>query len=156
MHFKPYSRAKLQNIILPDGIGGLVDIEHLILLDQGILIVELFPISGNLFGADKIDQWTQMVNGRSFKFPNPLYRMQMLRQAVKVIAPSTPVFYRIIFTALDSDFPKGQPEDVSILASLDEDLKRLKQHPIMMPKQQANWERILRIARKNGQAIKGN
>ena len=151
--FKPYSRAELQNIIVPDGVGGLIDIEHLILLEQGLLIVELFPVSGNLFGADKIEQWTQMVNGRSFKFPNPLYRMQLLKQAVQVIAPSTPIFYRIVFTEPDSSFPKGQPEAVSILASLEEDLKRLEQEPIMTDKQRANWDTVLRIARKDGKAV---
>jgi len=150
---KPYLQADLQNIVFPDGVGGLVDIERLVLLKQGILVIETYPISGNLFGADKIETWTQMINGKSFKFTNPLYRIQMLRQAVQVIAPNIPIFCRIIFTAKDSSFPKGKPNDVSTLITLENDLEILKQSPDMADKQRANWDRILRIARKDGQAV---
>lgn len=150
---KGYSQAELHDVVFPDGVGGLVEIERLVLVKQGILVIETYPISGNLFGADKIEQWTQMLNGKSFKFINPLYRIQMLRQAIKAIAPSTPIFYRVIFTANDSSFPKGKPDDVSILLSLENDLEVLKQAPMMTEKQRSNWQRILRIARKDGQAI---
>ena len=150
---KPYSQADLQDVVFPDGVGGLVDIERLVLLKQGILLIETYPISGNLFGADKIEKWTQMFNGKSFKFTNPLYRIQMLRQAVKAIAPNTPIFYRVIFTANDSSFPKGKPDDVSTLLTLENDLENLEQAPMMTEKQRSNWDRILRIARKDGQAI---
>jgi len=150
---KPYSQASLQDIIFPDGVGGIIDIERLVLLNKGILVIETYPISGNLFGADKIEKWTQMINGKSFKFTNPLYRIQMLRQAIQVIAPSTPIFYRIIFTAKDSSFPKGKPDDVSTLLTLESDLEMFKQIPDMTEKQRSNWDRILRIARKDGQAI---
>jgi hypothetical protein len=151
---KPYSQADLQSVIFPDGVGGLVDIERLVLLKQGILVIETYPISGNLFGADKIEKWTQILNGKSFKFINPLYRIQMLRQAIQVIAPSTPIFYRVIFTAKDSSFPKGKPDDVSTLLTLENDLEILEQAPVMTEKQRSNWERVLRIARRDGKAIK--
>lgn len=151
---KGYSQAELHDVVFPDGVGGLVEIERLVLVKQGILVIETYPISGNLFGADKIEQWTQMLNGKSFKFINPLYRIQMLRQAIKAIAPSTPIFYCVIFTANDSSFPKGKPDDVSTLFSLENDLEMLKQSPVMTEKQRSNWQRILRIARKDGQAIK--
>ncbi|MFW5427148.1 MAG: nuclease-related domain-containing protein [Methylophagaceae bacterium] len=150
---KPYSQADLQSVVFPDGVGGLIDIERLVLLKQGILVIETYPISGHLFGADKIEKWTQMLNGKSFKFINPLYRIQMLRQAIQVIAPSTPIFYRVIFTAKDSSFPKGKPADVSTLLTLDNDLEALKKAPVMTEKQRSNWDRVLRIARKDGQAI---
>jgi len=150
---KPYSQTDLQGVVFPDGVGGLVDIERLVLLKQGILVIETYPISGNLFGADKIEQWTQMINGKSFKFINPLYRIQMLRQAIQVIAPNTPIFYRVIFTASDSSFPKGKPDSVSTLLTLEQDLKILNQAPVMTEKQRSSWDRILRIARKDGKAI---
>ncbi|MBL1320898.1 MAG: NERD domain-containing protein [Methylophaga sp.] len=150
---KPYTQASLQDLVFPDGVGGMVDIERLVLLKQGVLVIETYPMSGNLFGADKIEKWTQMLNGKSFKFTNPLYRIQMLRQAIQVIAPSTPIFYRVIFTASDSSFPKGKPDDVSTLLTLENDLEVLKQSPVMTEKQRSNWDRILRIARKDGQAI---
>lgn len=150
---KPYSHAELHNVVFPDGVGGLIDIERIVLTEQGVLIIETYPISGNLFGADKIEKWSQILNGKSFKFTNPLYRIQMLRQAIQVIAPNTPIFYRVIFTANDSFFPKGKPDAVSTLLTLESDLEMLKQAPMMTEKQRLNWDRILRIARKDGQAI---
>jgi hypothetical protein len=149
----PYFQTDVKNIIFPDGIGGLVEIEQLVLLKQGFLIIETYPISGNIFGANNIDKWTQMVDGKSFKFTNPLYRVQMLRQAIQVVAPNTPIFYCIIFTAKDSTFPKGKPEYVSTLLSLKDDLIKMDALPEMTEKQRSNWQRILRIARKDGKPV---
>ena len=59
----PITRSKIKNIIIPDGIGGILEIEQLRLLDQGILIIETYPVSGHLFGAEEIDQWTQLSTG---------------------------------------------------------------------------------------------
>ena len=52
----PLTRSRVDNIIIPDGIGGLLEIEQLRLMEQGILIVETYQISGHLFGAEEIDQ----------------------------------------------------------------------------------------------------
>jgi len=43
----PLTRSRVNNIIIPDGIGGLLEIEQLRLTDQGILIVETYQISGH-------------------------------------------------------------------------------------------------------------
>lgn len=150
---KPYRKDEIKNFIIPDGIGGLLEIEHLILLDQGLLLVEIYPMSGNLFGADEIDQWSQIIRGKSFKFVNPLRHIWISRQAIQALAPKTPVFCRIIFTA-DSAFPKGKPDEVSVLDSLAADLDVIKTAPIVTEKAQHSWDQIMRIARKNSEAVK--
>ena len=48
---KPYKQDELNNVILPDGVGGILEIEKLFLLEQGILILRDYPISGHLFGG---------------------------------------------------------------------------------------------------------
>lgn len=149
---KPYVRDEIKDFIIPDGIGGLLEIEHLVLLDQGILLIQTYPISGNLFGADFIDEWTQIIDGKSFKFPNPLQHIHTSSYALKVLAPTVPIFCRAVFTA-NSVFPKGKPEEVSVLSSLDNDLQALNNSPAITEKVRHSWERILRIARKNGQAV---
>jgi len=149
---KPYIRDEIKEIIIPDGIGGLLEIEHLILTDQGLLLIETYPMSGNLFGAETIDQWTQIMDGRSYKFPNPLRRIRTSRQAIKALSPNIPIFCRIIFNA-HSVFPKGKPDEVSVISSLADDMESLNiQPPQIVPAQQA-WDKIMRIARKNGQAV---
>lgn len=151
---QPYIRDEVKEIIIPDGIGGLLEVEHLILLDQGLLLIETYPMSGNLFGAETIDQWSQIVDGRSYKFPNPLRRIRTSRQAIKAINPKVkiPVFCRIIFNA-NSVFPKGKPDEVSVLASLEADMIVLKNEPMINEQAQQAWNTIMRIGRKNGQAI---
>ena len=150
---KPYSKEEVKDFIIPDGIGGILEIEHLILLNQGFLLVKTYPMSGNLFGADEIDQWSQIVAGKSFKFDNPLRQIQISRQALKALAPNIPIFCRIIFTS-NSIFPKGKPQEVSTLDTLTEDLQAINSTIPMDVKVQRSWDRVMRIARKNGKSVK--
>ena len=149
---EPYVKDEVKQIIIPDGIGGLLEIEHLILLEQGLFLIESYPMAGNLYGADTIDQWTQIIDGRSYKFANPLRRLRTSRQAIKSLAPNIPVFCRVIFNA-DSFFPKGKPAEVSVLESLAEDMMVLNNEKMIPEQTQQAWDRILRVARKNGQAV---
>jgi hypothetical protein len=149
---KPHTRDEIKHIIIPDGIGGLLEIEHLILMDHGLLLIETYPMSGNLFGADTINQWTQLVDGRSYKFANPLRHIRISRQALKELAPNIPIFCRVVFNA-DSVFPKGKPDDVSILSTLSDDLSNIVSSTIKAERIAEVWQRILRIARKDGQAV---
>ncbi len=149
---QPFKRDEVKEIIIPDGIGGLLEIEHVVLLDQGLLLIETYPISGNLFGADQIDEWTQIVDGRSYKFTNPLWHIHTARQALKLLAPNVPIFCRVVFNA-DSHFPKGKPSEVSVLETLSEDMQVVTESPDIIDKAEKAWQRCLRIARKNGQAL---
>tara|TARA_R110001592_G_scaffold76085_2_gene229907 strand:- start:4863 stop:5447 length:585 start_codon:yes stop_codon:yes gene_type:complete len=149
---KPYIQDEIKNIIIPDGIGGLLEIEHLILMEHGLLLIETYPMSGNMFGAETIEQWTQLIAGRSYKFANPLRHIRTSRQALKELAPNIPIFCRVVFNA-DSIFPKGKPEEVSVLSSLSDDLSHLKSSAIKMDRTSPVWQLIMRIARKDGQAV---
>jgi hypothetical protein len=149
----PMTRDKVNNIIIPDGIGGLIEIEQLRLLEQGILVVETYPISGHLFGAEQIDQWTQLVKGRSYKFANPLRHIRTSRQAIMTLVPNVQVFYSVIFSA-DASFPKGKPDGMSLVSSLAEDLKPILSHPKQIEKTQQAWDKLLRVAQKSGHTAK--
>jgi len=150
---QPYKRDEIKEIIIPDGIGGLLEVEHIVLVDQGLLLIETYSISGNLFGAEHIDQWTQILDGRSYKFANPLRRLRTVRQALKLLAPNVPIFCKVVFNA-DSHFPKGKPEEVSILATMADDMKIVLDSPVIKDKAEHDWLRCLRIARKNGQSLR--
>lgn len=149
---KPYVQDEVKDIIIPDGIGGLLEIEHLILLEQGLLLIETYPMSGNMFGAETIDQWTQLVGGRSYKFANPLRHIRTSRQALMVLAPNIPIFCRVVFNA-DSVFPKGKPDEVSVLSSLADDMESIQSSTVKMDPSLEVWQRVMRIARKDGQAV---
>jgi hypothetical protein len=149
---KQISKDEVASIVIPDGIGGLIEIERLILMEQGLLVIESYPIAGHLFGAENIDQWTQIVDGRSFKFANPLRHVHNAKQALQILVPKVPIYSRVVFTG-DGDFPKGKPEDVSVVATLEQDLESIKSAPKLPAVIEIAWQRVLRIARKNGKAI---
>ncbi|WP_438969867.1 nuclease-related domain-containing protein [Methylophaga sp.] len=140
---------QVDSVVIPDGIGGILEIERLILMDQGLLILETYPITGHLFGAERIDQWTQIVNGRSYKFPNPLRHIHNSKHALQTLAPKVPIHCLVVFTG-QGDFPKGKPNGVSVVSSLDDDLQAIMEAAKMPELSKKAWQRILRIARKNG------
>lgn len=148
---RPLRNEEVRSVVIPDGIGGLIEIDRLVLTDRGLLVIETYPISGHLFGSEQIDQWTQIVDGRSFKFANPLRHIHNAKYALQLLAPKVPIFCRVVFTAA-SDFPKGRPDDVSTLLSLEQDLQAIQEAPKMSATSELAWRRILRIARTNGQA----
>ncbi|THF72392.1 MAG: NERD domain-containing protein [Methylophaga nitratireducenticrescens] len=150
---KPYKQDELKNVILPDGLGGLLEIEKIFLLEQGILILRDYPISGHLFGAEKIEQWTQIVDGRSYKFTNPLHHLEHARQAIRSLIPKMPVFCHVVFTA-DSNFPKGKPASVSVLHSFEQDMQRLFNSPkLPSESREKMWDVIKQNVRIDAQSL---
>jgi len=146
----PYEKSNVKQVIIPDGLGGLIEIEQMVLVRQGLVVLQTYPISGQLFGAENIEQWTQLVDGRSYKFSNPLNHLRNIQQSIKMIAPKLPVFTYAIFTA-DSHFPKGKPANVTIMSRLEQDLLPLfDEAPLTEQELQHYWQAVARIARKNG------
>lgn len=143
---------ELHQIIIPDGIGGLQEIERLIRTPRGLLIVETYSMAGNMFGADQIDLWSQIVDGRSYKFANPLRHIRNARLALKLLAPEANIFCRVVFTA-DTFFPKGKPDEVSTLETLKDELAELNNANPKGAVTDEAWSRIKRIARKDGQSV---
>ena len=149
------STGYFKDIIIPDGMGGLLEIEHLFLTDRGLLLLESYEMSGNLFGSKEIDLWTQIVDGKSFRFPNPIRRLNGSRQALKSLVPTVPIYCRIVFGE-SSVFPKGKPDEVLLIDKLSSNLVKLKvQTDSQVEKNRQAWDRISRIARKNGQSAGG-
>jgi hypothetical protein len=149
---RPFKLDEVKEVIIPDGIGGLLEVEQIVLVEQGLLLIETYSISGNIFGADHIDEWSQIVDGRSYKFTNPLRRLRTVSQALKLLAPNVPIFCKVVFNA-DSHFPKGKPDEVSTLATMTDDMEVVLASPAIKKKAEQDWLRCLRIARKNGQSL---
>jgi hypothetical protein len=141
-----YKQDEAKNIIIPDGVGGLLEVEHIVLIDQGVLILETYEMDGHLFAADNIDQWTQLLNGRSFKFENPLNHIYRTKQALSTLMPRVPIFCRIVFNGKAS-FPKGKPNEVLVLPSINDDIEPVLSAPKINPALKESWDKCLRIAR---------
>jgi hypothetical protein len=107
----------LHNIRLPDGLGSEIMIDNLLLATDAILVVDVKRFDGLIFGGSKTDIWTQVINKRSYRFPNPDQQLQLQVAAVRTIVPRVPVRGLHLFTH-KSKFPKGKPPSVLQLADI--------------------------------------
>ncbi len=110
---------RLENIVVPDGMGGEIFIEHLLLTSRGLIVLDVKEYQGTVFGSDRMDEWTVINAHRRFTFPNPqstLYdRVAALRQFVRDV----PVAGFVLFSS-GADFSKGRPRDVMLPEELEQ------------------------------------
>jgi len=104
----------LHDIIVPDGRGGLTQIDHVALTSRGLLVIETKNYKGAIYGTARDAKWTQRLGGRSYRFQNPLRQNYLHISALEALELGLPVFGRVVFTD-DSMFTKGVPEGVSYL-----------------------------------------
>jgi len=130
----------MENIHLPDGTGGEVTIEHLLLGRDAILVVSVMRFEGLIFGSSHTDQWTQVINRRSYKFDNPDYYLQRQINAVRLIVPGARVSGWHLF-GHGAKFPKDKPDNILQLANIRSLPKRPRHADIPKPLR-ATWKQI--------------
>ena len=109
----------LRDVYLPGGLDDRIYAEYLVLMPQGLLLLHVKPYYGMIFAADQIEQWTQVIGHRSFKFSNPLHQIHSTLGELRSILPKVAIEGRVLFTS-GSQFPKGKPEMVYLLDELRE------------------------------------
>ena len=134
----------LKNVYVPDGLGDVIYIEQLLLQADGLLLVTIKPFRGNIFAAEQIDQWTQVIGHHSYKFPNPLHQQETDLQALRAVIPDISINRLVVF-AKGSYFPKGKPDEVCNFT----DLKKLaeqQKNKVVMPAVQTQWQDLVKQA----------
>lgn len=107
----------LHNISIADGIDEKIFVEHLILTSNNILLLGVKKFRGLIFAADKIDLWTQVVGNKSYKFENPLHRLENDISILNSKLENTKISGKVLFVN-GSEFPKGKPEDVISISDI--------------------------------------
>ena len=131
----------MKNIHLPDGTGGEVTIAHLLLGRDAILVIGVMRFEGLIFGSPHTDQWTQVLNRRSYKFVNPDHYLQRQINAVRLIALGARVNGWHLF-GHGAKFPKDKPDNVLQPGDVRSLPKRPRRDDI--PKQlRAAWEQLV-------------
>ena len=134
--------TSVKNVALPDGMEGYVFVDYLLLTSIGIVVLDVQDYNGFIFGGPNIDQWTQMVRQRGYKFDNPLHqnawRMQIIRSFVK----DAPLIGKVVFSSV-SQFPKGIPEGVSHVSTLNEELAELVENKDVPEMVRKVWDELL-------------
>jgi len=133
----------IKNIHLPDGTGGEVTIEHLLLGRDAILIVDVMRFEGLIFGSPRTDQWTQVISRKSYKFDNPDQYLQRQINAVRLIVPDARVGGWHLF-GYGAKFPKDKPDSVLRLGDVRSLPKRPRRGDIPEPLRAA-WKQLVGV-----------
>ncbi len=108
---------RIDHLIIPSADEGEIQIDHLLLTAEGLLIVDIKDVSGAVFGSDKMQDWSVISDNHRFTFSNPQHGLYDRIAAVRQIVRQVPVSGRILF--LDgAEFKKGVPGLVCTLDSI--------------------------------------
>ena len=142
--FEASSAALLKDVLIPDGSGGHLHIDFLLLTGRGLLVVDFRDSAGIVFGGEHMREWAVMNGNERSTFLNPLETLYDRVAAVKAIAGEVPVEGRVVFTER-ATFPKGRPPHVLRLASLEAEypppVPGSSPHPA--ERWRAGWEALL-------------
>lgn len=98
----------VRDVLVPDGNGGVLHLDYVLLTPRGLLVIDLRDVGGNVFGSDQMSDWTVMDGAQRFTFTNPQSALYDRVAALRGIAANVPVEGRIVFTRRAA-FPKGLP-----------------------------------------------
>ncbi|MFU8838164.1 MAG: hypothetical protein ACNA75_07675 [Thiohalomonadaceae bacterium] len=107
----------MQHVMLDDGMGGQSYFEWLLLTGEGICLLNTRQHQGNIFAAERLENWAQVIGSRSHHFRNPLYELEPLTATLRYHLPSVPLQAAVLFSG-DCVFPKGRPPAVLTRAEL--------------------------------------
>lgn len=105
-------------ILVPDGMGGFIHIDHLLLTPRGVLVLDTRRVAGLIFGGDQMSDWTVMGRGRRYTFDNPQPSLYDRIAAVKALVGEVPVEGRLLFSNVGK-FTKGIPKWVLMLDGIE-------------------------------------
>ena len=133
----------LQNVLLPDGMGGSMHVDFLLLTTRCVLVVDLRDVVGNIFGGDQMTEWTVMAGAKRTTFQNPQGPMYDRVAAVKQLSGDLPVEGRVLFTRRGR-FPKGLPRWTMMVDSLRAEFPPADAHAreALMGRYRESWNAI--------------
>ncbi|GAC1329987.1 MAG: hypothetical protein NVS9B2_17120 [Steroidobacteraceae bacterium] len=105
-------------VLVPDGMGGFIHIDHILLTPRGVLVLDTRRVAGLIFGGDQMDDWTVIGRGRRYTFDNPQPALYDRIAAVKALVGEVPVEGRLLFSNAGK-FTKGMPKWVLMLDGIE-------------------------------------
>lgn len=102
---------QIRNLVCADGLDGYYHIDRLALTRDAILLIAYKPYGGNIYCAERISEWTQVIGQKSFKFENPLFELENQLTALRLLIDNLPL-HGYLFFNYDALFPKGHPDSV--------------------------------------------
>ena len=104
-------REQIRDLVCADGLGGHYSIDRLALTRAAILLISYKPYVGNIYCAERISEWTQVIEQKSFTFENPLFEMENQLTALRMVTGDIKL-QGFLFFSHSVTFPKGHPDSV--------------------------------------------
>jgi len=135
----------VHQILVPDGMGGFIHIDHLLLTPRGVLVLDTRRVAGLIFGGDQMSDWTVMGRSRRYTFDNPQPALYDRIAAVKALVGDVPVEGRLLFSNVGK-FTKGIPKWVLMLDGIEVEFpvvdRGMKSSPVFAQYAEA-WGRLV-------------
>ena len=133
----------LRDVLVPDGQGGWLHVDYLLLTARGVVVIDLRYVIGNIFGGDQMNEWTVMQRGRRFTFVNPQTALYDRLAAVRALVSELPVDGRILFMS-GALFPKGLPRFTLMLESLLAEYPSVDRNAVasLLARWQGEWDQL--------------
>ncbi len=107
----------LRDIVIPDGVGGEIQIDCLLRTAYGLIALDINTTQGAMFAGDRLETWSATHNGQRVTFDNPIPQLLARLDALQLLVGDVPLEGRILFVG-EVEFPKGHPPQVATLESL--------------------------------------
>ena len=85
----------INNIIIPNK-ENTSQIDHLVISNFGIFVIENKNFKGNIYGSERSKTWTQFLGGTKNNFYNPIYQNYSHIKAIENILGTNKNIYSII------------------------------------------------------------
>ncbi|MDH3631015.1 MAG: NERD domain-containing protein [Gammaproteobacteria bacterium] len=102
---------QIRNLVCSDGLDGYFKLDRLALTPDAIVLISYKLYGGNIYCAEHISEWTQLVGQKSYKFVNPLFELENQLTALKLLTGNAHLEGFLFFNN-SAKFPKGHPDRV--------------------------------------------
>ena len=108
----------MKNVTLPTE-DGTTQIDHIVVSEFGIFVIETKNMKGWIFGGEKQKTWTQKIYKYSTKFQNPLHQNYKHTKTIESTLDIDPnkIFSVVVFVG-DSTFKTEMPKNVTYAGGL--------------------------------------
>ena len=126
----------LHNIMLPTDDGTTTQIDHIIVSQWGVFVIETKTYSGWIFGGEYESQWTVVHFRRKYRFQNPLRQnYKHIATLVECLGISKEFFKTIIAVSGEAKFKTEMPPEVMLFGDVAYYIKEHSKDIIIPPEQ---------------------
>lgn len=119
---------KFNNVTLTTE-NGTTQIDHIIVSQYGIFVIETKYMNGWIFGSEHQKYWTQKLFNKTFKFQNPLHQNYLHIKTLENLLPTVPqsVFHSIIAMCGEHTIKTKMPKNVVRCIQFPQYIKKFKE-----------------------------